>query len=206
MKKHNYPGRLITFCGLDGCGKTTMIQHLYDYLLQEGCAVDLTKQPTEAVRKAEIFRTYMDSPNHEAFEYRSLAFMAASDRIQHTVKYIEPLLQEGKIVISDRYFYSCLANLHARGYEHDRWIYEVAEFLIEPDLAFFLDVDVKTAINRVRIRIDEKDRFIDEKLQYRLRDAYLQIAKVNGYPVIRTDRDCERTFLEIRKKTEEIIT
>ena len=61
MKKHASPGVLITFCGLDGCGKTTMIKLLKEKLELEGKQVFLTKQPTEIVRKSEIFRCYMDA-------------------------------------------------------------------------------------------------------------------------------------------------
>ena len=62
-----------------------------------------------------------------------------------------------------------LANLCARGYERDRWIYEIAKQSIPaPDLAFFLDVPVETAVARVRQRPEEKDRYIDMELQNKL--------------------------------------
>jgi len=76
--------------------------------------------------------------------------------LQHVSKVIEPELQKGNIVISDRYFYSCLANLRARGFEQDGWIYEIAKSVIEPDIAFFFDVPVETAVARVRKRPEEK--------------------------------------------------
>lgn len=204
MRRHTYPGKLITVCGLDGCGKTTIIGLMEGKLRENGTEVVLTKQPTPAVRESAIFRTYMDCPDHSAYEYRSLSLLAASDRIQHTAKVIEPLLAEGKTVISDRYFYSCLANLQARGYEKDRWIYEIAESVIEPDLALFLDIDVETAVRRVRSRKKEKDRFIDMDLQYRLRKNYLQIAEENAYPVIRTDRGETKTFTDIWEEVEKL--
>ena len=159
MKKNKSHGILITFCGLDGCGKTTMMKKVIADLEKE-YDILVTKQPTDAVRNSEIFRTYMDSPNHDKFDYRSLSLLAASDRIQHSNKVIEPVLKEGKIVISDRYFYSCLANLRARGYIKDKWIYEISKLIIKPDIAFFFDVPVKTAVARVRKRPDEKDRYI----------------------------------------------
>ena len=71
----------------------------------------------------------LDVPHHHyAYDYRSLSLLAASDRIQHCSRVIVPELKKGRLVISDRYFYSCLANLRARGYTEDRWIYEVADF------------------------------------------------------------------------------
>ena len=168
MRENKTPGVLITVCGLDGCGKTTMMNRLISEL-KKTHSVFVTKQPTNAVRESLIFRTYMDSPSYEAFDYRSLSLLAASDRLQHVNKVIEPELTEGKIVISDRYFYSCLANLRARGFKKDKWIYEIAKNIIKPDVAFFFDVPVDIAIERVRQRPEEADRYIDVELQYRLR-------------------------------------
>lgn len=180
MRKHNGPGILITFCGLDGCGKTTMIRHLSQWMEEKGYCLFLTRQPTDFVRQSQIFRTYMDSPDHDAFDYRSLSLLAASDRVQHCSKVILPQLRSGKTVVSDRYLYSCAANLRARGYTGDRWIYEIARWIVKPDLAFFLDVPVEIAVQRVRSRAAERERYIDIPLQYRLRDEYLRIAEDNG--------------------------
>ena len=79
MRKNNTRGFLITFCGLDGCGKTTMMKRLIADLQKEH-DIFVTKQPTNAVRNSEIFRTYMDCPNHDAFDYRSLSLLAASEQ------------------------------------------------------------------------------------------------------------------------------
>lgn len=180
MKPHNEKGHLITFCGLDGCGKSTMIKMAADMLRREGIDVMITKQPTETMRKTEIFRTFMDCPDNSAYEYRSLSLMAAADRIQHANKVILPALKEGKTVICDRYFYSCLANLRARGYTNDAWIYEISENIPKPDFAFFLDVSVEEAVRRVRERPDEKDSYIDMELQHKLLKEYSEISKMNS--------------------------
>ena len=172
-------GLLITFCGLDGCGKTTMLNRLRTELECDN-KVFVTKQPTNFVRNSSIFRTYMDCPDHDAYDYRSLSLLAASDRVQHSNKIIKPELENGNIVLSDRYFYSCLANLRARGFTNDEWIYEISGSIVKPDIAFFLDVPVETAVNRVRSREEEKERYIDMDLQYALRDEYINICKTNN--------------------------
>ena len=204
MRPNQTKGYLFTFCGLDGCGKTTMLTKLKDELEKQH-RVFLTKQPTNAVRESEIFRTYMDNPDHDAFDYRSLSLLAASDRLQHVNKVIEPQLADGKVVISDRYFYSCLANLRARGYEKDRWIYEIAECVVKPDVAFFFDVPVETAVKRVRRRKAEKDRYIDMKLQYRLRDEYLEICKANHGVLISTEMPIEDCYAIVKKEVERVM-
>lgn len=201
MRRNDTKGMLITFCGLDGCGKTTMIRRLAKDL-GEGRPILLTKEPTDWVRNTEIFRTYMDTPDHGAYEYRSLSLLAASDRVQHSGKVIRPAMQQGTVVISDRYFYSCLANLRARGYEKDEWIYEIARSVMKPDIAFFLDVPVETAVKRVRNRAAEKDRYIDMELQYRLRQEYLDICTANGGIRISTERDEEDCYAIIKQMVE----
>lgn len=205
LKQQSVPGLLITFCGLDGCGKTTTIRMLKQELERRGHAVYLTKQPTDAVRKSEIFRTFMDCPEHDGYDYRALSLMAASDRIQHSNQVILPLLRQGNIVISDRYFYSCLANLRARGYEQDRWIYEIASHIPEPDAAFFLDVPVETAIRRVRSRPEEKDRYIDVPLQVRLREEYREISAGCGGILLSSDCSPQETFGQVLHKVETLL-
>lgn len=205
MRPNNTSGFLLTFCGLDGCGKTTMLTRLEEELSNE-FAVFKTKQPTSAVRESDIFRTYMDNPNHDAYDYRSLSLLAASDRLQHVNKVVEPQMAEGKIVISDRYFYSCLANLRARGFENDEWIYEIAESVVKPDVAFFFDVPVEIAVKRVRSRIEEKDRYIDMELQYKLRDEYINICKANNGVLISTEMPIDQCYSIVRKEVERAMT
>ena len=204
MRENKTPGLLITFCGLDGCGKTTMMQRLINDL-ENRYPLFVTKQPTNAVRNSEIFRTYMDSPDHDAFDYRSLSLLAASDRLQHVNKVIEPTMQKGTLVLSDRYFYSCLANLRARGFEHDRWIYEVAESVIRPDVSFFFDVPVDVAVARVRKRPEEKERYIDMDLQYKLRQEYLDICRANNGVLISTEKSEDECYALVKDKVKEIL-
>lgn len=204
MPHHGTSGVLITFCGLDGCGKTTMIRRLMAELEGE-YSLFLTKQPTDAVRSSEIFRGFMDTPDHDAFDYRSLSLLAASDRLQHVKSVILPQLRQGRIVLSDRYFYSCLANLRARGFEGDEWIYEIARAVIRPDLAFFLDVPVELAVERVRKRPSERDRYIDLPLQHRLRAEYRDICLASGGKLIPTEEDEETCYQMIKEKVKEVL-
>lgn len=197
MKAHNHPGYLFVFCGLDGSGKTTQIALLEQFFSRIDMPAYITKQPTDAVRSSAMFRTYMDSPDHSMYDYRALSLLCASDRVQHTNRDIVPKISQGRVVISDRYFYSCLANLRARGYVKDRWICEVSGFIPKPDVAFFIDVEVDTAISRVRSQETGKNRFIDIELQYRLREQYLDIARENGGVVIDGSQPIEEIFQKI---------
>ena len=204
MRPNETSGYLFTFCGLDGCGKTTMLTMLKNEL-ERDYGVFMTKQPTNAVRESDIFRTYMDSPDHDNYDYRSLSLLAASDRVQHVNKVIQPQMEQGNVVISDRYFYSCLANLRARGFAQDQWIYEIGESVVKPDVAFFFDVPVNIAINRVRSRPEEKNRYIDLELQYRLRDEYISICKANNGVLISTEAPIQECFDIVKEKVGEVL-
>ena len=204
MRENKTSGLLITFCGLDGCGKTTLMKRLIADLEKEH-EIFVTKQPTNAVRNSEIFRTYMDCPDHDAFDYRSLSLLAASDRLQHVNKVIEPAMKDGKIVLSDRYFYSCLSNLRARGFKKDKWIYEIAESVIKPDISFFFDVPVEEAVARVRRRPEEKDRYIDMDLQYKLRKEYVDICYANGGVLIFTTQSEDACYALVKKSVKELL-
>lgn len=205
MDERKYDGKLIVFCGLDGCGKTTLIKKTCEYLSNMSCDVLLTKQPTPEMRKNHIFRVYQDQENKENFDYRALSLMAASDRLQHNKSVIIPALDQGKTVVSDRYFYSCFANLQARGYENDLWIYDIAKRIPLPNLSIFLDIDVDEAIRRVRKRPDEKDRYIDVELQYRLRESYLKIARAVGGIVIPTNNTADISFEVVRNHIDKLL-
>lgn len=204
MRPNETSGYLFSFCGLDGCGKTTMLTRL-EKELGEKFPTFMTKQPTNAVRESDIFRAYMDNPDHDAYDYRSLSLLAASDRLQHVNKVIEPQMEQGKIVISDRYFYSCLANLRARGFENDNWIYEIAESVVKPDIAFFIDVPVDTAIKRVRSRNEEKNRYIDMDFQYKLKEEYLKICNANKGVLISSEMSVEECYEIVKKEVEKVM-
>ncbi len=70
MYPHGTKGKLITFCGLDGCCKSSMISELTDFLKEKGIDFVVCRQPTEQVRNSEIFRTFMDKPDHSEYDYR----------------------------------------------------------------------------------------------------------------------------------------
>ncbi len=204
MQDNKTDGILFTFCGLDGCGKTTMLEKLAADL-KEKYPIFLTKQPTPFVRQSDIFRTYMDSPHHNQYDYRSLSLLAASDRVQHVNKTILPQIEEGKIVISDRYYYSCLANLRARGFDRDKWIYEIAKSVVKPDAAFFFDAPVPVCVGRVRQRPEERTRYIDMDLQYKLRKEYIDICKKNNGVFISTMFSPEESYKQVYTKVKEVL-
>ena len=203
MIKNEYEGKLIAFCGLDGCGKTTQIKRLVQWLEERGYKVYLVKQLIDFELESKILTTYMDSTDHDDYDDRAVSLLCVSDRVEQSNRVISQKLKEGYIVISDRYYYSCLANLIARGFKEDMYIYEIAKSIRKPDISFFLNVPVEDADSRVRERLEEKDKYIDVELQKKLHDVYLSIARDNQGVVVSTilpeDSCFERILLEVKK-------
>ena len=170
-------GLFITFEGADGCGKTTQIRLLDEYLRAKGKTTILTREPGAkglGVKLREILLNYEGevSPNCESF-----LFLA--DRAQHVDCIIKPALKEGKIVLCDRHTDSTAAYQgYGRGINLDeiKKLNEIAVSGLKPDLTIVFDIDIETSLSRVG---NEKDRMEAAGIDFfnRVRNGYLEIAK-----------------------------
>ena len=154
LRNNTYSGKLIVFEGTDGAGKTTMIG-LTRQLLEERYGKDRilsVKQPTDMSRKTKLFQKMMYSKNHEDVDYRAVQLLTMSDRIQHGFEVIEPALRNGEIVICDRYIFTSLVNMQARGYREEDWFFDAAKHLLKPTVTFLAYVAPEIAIRRIKGR------------------------------------------------------
>lgn len=170
-------GLFITFEGGDGCGKTTQIKLLDEYLRSKGYKTLLTREPGSkglGVKLREILLNYDGevSPNAESF-----LFLA--DRAQHVDCIIKPALEEGVVVLCDRHTDSTVAYQgYGRGLDLEQIhrLNNIATSGLKPDLTIVLDVDVETSQKRVGA---EKDRMESAGIEFfeRVRKGFLEIAK-----------------------------
>lgn len=173
MKK----GLFITFEGGDGCGKTTQIKLLDEYLQSKGYKTLLTREPGSkglGVKVREILLNY-DGEVSPVCE----SFLFLADRAQNVDCIIKPALEEGVIVICDRHTDSSVAYQgYGRGLDIERinMLNNIATSGLKPDLTIVLDVDVKTSQARVGT---EKDRMESAGIEFfeRVRKGFLEIAK-----------------------------
>ncbi|MFI3301269.1 MAG: dTMP kinase [Candidatus Gastranaerophilales bacterium] len=175
MKK----GMFITFEGADGCGKTTQLKLLAEYLVQKGYDVVITREPG-AVGLGEKIREILLNYEGEVSS-RAEAFLFLADRSQHIDNLIKPSINQGKIVLCDRHTDSTVAYQgYGRGQdlERIRLLNEIAVDNVVPDLTFVFDIDVETSMSRVG---NEKDRMESAGVEFhnRVRDGYLKIASEN---------------------------
>lgn len=200
LRKNAYNGSLIVFEGTDGAGKTTLISMTASYIESKKGIVEVlcVKQPTDLSRKTKLFQKMMYCKNHEDIDYRAVQLLTMSDRVQHGYEVIEPALKAGKTVICDRYIYTSLANMLARGYDKEGWFFDAAKHLLKPDVTFLAHVPPEQAIERIKARPSECDRHLDEKLLKNVSGRFMEMAKKEDFVVLDTSEEAERAFARVK--------
>jgi dTMP kinase len=172
-------GRFITFEGIDGCGKSSQSRLLADTLRQSGQNVTLTREPGGSPGAEEIRKLLVEgAPGRWSAETEILLFTAA--RRDHLERTIQPALERGEIVISDRFadstrVYQGVARaglVETVDALHTRMIGR------EPDLTLIIDMDPQAALTRGLARKSGEDRFEEFGLtfQQKLRQGFLALA------------------------------
>ena len=173
MKK----GLFITFEGADGCGKTTQLNLLAEYLKKQGYDVVVTREPG-AKGLGEKIREFLLNYDGVVSD-RCEAFLFLADRAQNIDVIVNPAVSEGKIVLCDRHIDSTLAYQgYGRGQDIERInnLNNIATNGRKPDLTFVFDIDVETSQKRVGSNKDRMERAgID--FHNRVRNGYLELAK-----------------------------
>lgn len=163
MKK----GLFITFEGPDGSGKTTVSTFVTQRLLDLGYDVVHTREPG-GIDIAEQIRKVILDPKNTAMDVRTEALLYAASRRQHLIEKVLPALDQGKIVLCDRFVDSSLAYQgFARKIGIDN-VLSINEFAIEghyPDLTLYFDVDAETGLKRIKHR-EFLDRLDQEALSF----------------------------------------
>ena len=174
-------GVFIVLEGIDGAGKSTQAKLLKIWFEERGYEVVLTKEPTDTAFGRLIRRLVLTGGREGIIDgakisHEAEALLFAADRAEHVDKLIRPALESGKVVISDRYFYSSLAYQWARGLDLE-WLIDLNRFAIRPDLVLLLDLPVKESMKRLKSRSikSEFDRIYE--LQRKVRENYLKLAE-----------------------------
>jgi dTMP kinase len=171
-------GCFIVFEGIDGGGKSTQIQMLADFFKVEGYDVDLHMEPTqEAI--GNLLWIYIRSKDR-SFTPETEALLFAADRIEHG-KAIQKVIEEGKIIISDRYVHSSLAYQGAAGVDV-QWLKSINIHALKPDLVILLDIDPEKSLERV----SDRSKTIFEESEYlkRVQIEYLRYKEAGELLVV----------------------
>ena len=203
MKK----GLFITLEGADGCGKTTQLNLLKEYLTNKGYEIVLTREPG-GKGLGEKLREILLNYDGEVSD-RCEAFLYLADRAQNIDTIIKPAINSGKIVLCDRHTDSSVAY---QGYGREQnidninMLNELAVNGVHPNLTIVFDIDTETSMARVGT---EKDRLESAGFEFhkRVRDGYLEIAKQNQQriKVVDASQSIEDVQKDVIKIVEEVV-
>ena len=191
-------GKFITFEGCDGCGKSTQLKLLSDYLAKENVPHIFTREPGGGKISEAIREILLNGKNAEMTDDCE-ALLYAAARMQHLADRVEPALAEGKLVVCDRYVDSSLAyQAYARELGRD-FIEKINAYALEnylPDLTVFIDLTPEAAFAR-KHGADENDRMEQAGITFhkRVYEGYDTLA--NEYPQRIARVDGKRTPVEI---------
>ncbi|MEO1641465.1 MAG: dTMP kinase [Pseudomonadota bacterium] len=171
--------RFITFEGIDGSGKSTQARRFAEVERSKGRDVVLTREPGGSPGAEEIRQLVLTGdPDRWSPETEILLFTAS--RRDHLEKTINPALEAGKTVISDRFADSTRVYQGATRGDLRGMVDRLHELMIgkEPDLTFIIDMDPETALQRGLARGSGEDRFEDFGLGFQetLRHGFLALA------------------------------
>ena len=179
-------GFFITFEGVEGCGKTTQIKLLAEFLAARGISTVLTREPGGCYIADKIRSILLDADNSALAPLAELMLYAAA-RAQHVTEVISPALIAEKIVLCDRFCDATVA-YQSFGRGIDRSVIDSLNSYacqgVSPDLTVLVDCDPAVGLERARRRIEatsgpREERFELEALAFhqRVRGGYLHLAK-----------------------------
>ena len=173
MPRKTLSGFLVVIEGIDGAGKTTQARLLAEQLQEMSFSVVSSREPTNGKwgkLLKESAKTGRLSPEEELNAF-------IEDRKEHVEGLIRPQLENGRVVILDRYYFSTVAYQGARGLNVQELMQRNEEFAPEPDLLVLLDVEPEIGLRRIHERGDEVNQFEREAALAKAREIFNQIEK-----------------------------
>jgi len=206
-------GKFIVIEGTDGSGKTTQVQKLVAYLIGKRKHVIATKEPTEASEYSKEIRKILRSSKDASDQKEELTKLFVEDRKLHLKEFVEPSLEKGITVVSDRYYLSTLAYQHTQGMDLN-YLMKLHEGMIRPDIMIVIDVDIEEAEKRIKstnrnvIEIFENPK--EKKFKKALSENYIKIAKKlrddgENIFIVNGNRSVDEIFENIKKLVDTVL-
>ena len=190
--------------GPDGCGKSTHAKLLVQWLQEQGATVSRFRDPGDTAIGEKIREILLDR-EHEAMSTRTELLLYMAARAQLWAEKISPALHENHCVVLDRWLSStCAYQGFAGGFGMDNVIKIAADCLerVWPDLTIILDVDLKTASQRLKQQLDRMEAKGDEYHQ-RVREGFLELARAQkGIAVVDASGEVETVHKKVTAEIE----
>lgn len=177
-------GIFITFEGIEGSGKSTQLSMLNKWLTNHDYDVVATREPGGTRIGEKIRELLRSGSKDDVFSPRTELMLFEASRAQHMEEIVLPALNNGKIVLCDRFFDSTTVYQGvARAIDTDivHILNDFSSFERKPDLTIILDIDVDESMNRLIKREISKDRIEQEDRKFfeNVRNGYLNLAQNN---------------------------
>ena len=177
-------GIFITFEGIEGSGKSTQLSMLNKWLTNHDYDVVATREPGGTKIGEKIRELLRSGSKDDVFSPRTELMLFEASRAQHMEEIVLPALNNGKIVLCDRFFDSTTVYQGvARAIDTDivHILNDFSSFEKKPDLTIILDIDVDESMNRLIKREISKDRIEQEDRKFfeNVRNGYLNLAQNN---------------------------
>jgi dTMP kinase len=199
-------GKFVSFEGIEGCGKTTQIALLSEYLKKRDIPHTITREPGGTAVGEGIRKILLNSETIHLTTASELLLFYAS-RSQNIQEKIKPALERNEMVICDRYYHASMAYQgYGRGIPHD-FIQKLTDLVCRPyrpDVTLLLDIEPEVGLARARarnhVRPENEGRFEAEDLEFynKVRDGYLELASEDErIQLIYADRPIEAVHRHI---------
>jgi dTMP kinase len=193
-------GVLVTFCGIDGSGKSTLVRRSAAHLRRRGVKTTVTRMPTKGIIRTPLVRRFLRDPDPEArasIDYDAFTLAMMADRLQVLRGEIMPALDAGGAVVCDRYVLQAVAGTRAREIDDSLMCTLVALFPA-PTVGFFVDTPIEVCTSRVATRPSEKARYADWETLEKMVTAYRELAEENGLFIVSGEGTPAESFAKLR--------
>jgi dTMP kinase len=173
---------LISFEGIEGCGKTTQVDLLHNFLISQGYSCLVTREPGGTKIGDQIRSVLLHSGNSD-LTLKAELFLYLASRAQHVAEVILPALKEGKVILCDRFIDSTVVYQGLVQGIDPTVIDDLNRMVtagIKPDLTFIIDCPVEMGLKRAWGRVEIEDQRVDD-LRFESKDLDFHRKVRNGY-------------------------
>ena len=199
-------GRFLVLEGIDGCGKTTQLRDLADWLpdsglMPHGATLHCTREPGGTPLGQALRELLLNPPQEAAPAPTAELLLYAADRAQHVEQVIRPALDRGDWVLSDRFSGSTLAYQgYGRGLDLQTIIdlERIATAGISPDITFWLDLPLQESLRRRGARADDRIEAEGEAFLARVAKGFQRLSAERSWSAVAADQSADQVQQVIR--------
>ena len=201
-------GRFLVVEGIDGCGKTTQLERLVEWLpssglMPDGAALVQTREPGGTPLGQALRQLLLHPPEASAPGVVAELLLYAADRAQHVERVIRPALERGDWVVSDRFAGSTLA-YQGYGRQLDRDLIQQLEQIategLQPDATVWLALPLQTSLARRAHQTNDRIEAAGEAFLQRVCDGFGALAAARNWWTIDADQGADAVALQIQSR------